>query len=95
MVGGDVVVLREVFVADGAYPALLDNLSVQKLPQLGRRPQLPISSRVMGIFDALYSQPDQPWFGDDFSSATRDRSVNRADFIGTESHSVLLVDWAE
>jgi hypothetical protein len=31
-----VVVIREVFVADGAYPALLDNLSVQKFPHLGR-----------------------------------------------------------
>jgi hypothetical protein len=46
-----VVVIREVFVADSAYPALLDNLTVQKLPHLGRGPQFPISSRVMRIFD--------------------------------------------
>lgn len=32
----DVVVIREVFVADGADPALLDNLSVQQFPNLGR-----------------------------------------------------------
>ncbi len=36
MVGDDVVVIREVFVADGAYPALLDNLSVQQFSHLGR-----------------------------------------------------------
>jgi hypothetical protein len=53
VVRNDVVVIREVFVADGAYPALLDNLSVQKLPHLGRRPQFPISSRVVWVFDPL------------------------------------------
>ena len=31
-----VVIIREVFVADGAYPALLENLPVQKFPHLGR-----------------------------------------------------------
>ena len=36
MVRDDIVVVREVFVADGAYPALLDNLSVQQFPHLGR-----------------------------------------------------------
>ena len=35
VVRDDVVVIREVFVADSAYPALLDNLSVQKFPHLG------------------------------------------------------------
>ena len=32
----DIVVICEVFVADGADPALLDNLSVQKFPHFGR-----------------------------------------------------------
>ncbi len=36
VVRDDVVVIRKVFVADGAYSALLDNLSVQKFPHLGR-----------------------------------------------------------
>ena len=31
----DIVVICEVFVADGADPALLDNLSVQKFPHFG------------------------------------------------------------
>jgi hypothetical protein len=32
----DIVVIGEVFVADGAYASLLDNLSIQKFPHLGR-----------------------------------------------------------
>jgi hypothetical protein len=32
----DVVVIREALVADGAYSALLENLSVQKFPHLCR-----------------------------------------------------------
>ncbi len=36
VVRDDIVVIREVFVADGAYPTLLDDLSVQNLPHLGR-----------------------------------------------------------
>jgi len=36
VVGDDIVVIREVFVADGAYPALLPNLAVQKFAHLGR-----------------------------------------------------------
>ncbi len=35
MVRDDIVVVREVFVAEGAYPALLDNLSVQQFSHLG------------------------------------------------------------
>jgi len=35
VVRDDVVVIFEVFVADGAYPALLHNLSVQQFPHLG------------------------------------------------------------
>jgi len=31
----DIVVICEVFLADGADPALLDNLSVQKFPYFG------------------------------------------------------------
>jgi hypothetical protein len=53
VVRDDVVVIREVFVADGAYATLLDNLSVQQFPHLGRGSQFPISSRVMRIFDPL------------------------------------------
>jgi hypothetical protein len=36
VVGDDIVVIREVFVANGAYPALLPKLAVQKFAHLGR-----------------------------------------------------------
>jgi len=36
VIRNDVVVIREVLVADGAYSALLENLSVQKFPHLCR-----------------------------------------------------------
>jgi hypothetical protein len=65
-----VVVIREVFVADSAYPALLDNLTVQKLPHLGRGPQFPISSQVMRIFDPLDSEPDQLGLRDELPATT-------------------------
>jgi hypothetical protein len=35
MIWSDVVVVGELFVADGAFPVLLDNLPVQQLPHLG------------------------------------------------------------
>ena len=38
VVRDDIVVIGEVFLADGAYAALLDNLSIQKFPHLGRGP---------------------------------------------------------
>jgi len=31
----DIAVISELFVADGAYASLLDNLSIQKFPHLG------------------------------------------------------------
>lgn len=36
MVGDDVVIVRELFVADCAYAGLLANLAVQQLPHLSR-----------------------------------------------------------
>jgi len=38
VVWDDVTVISELFVADRAFPVLLDNFVVQKLPHLGWRP---------------------------------------------------------
>jgi len=65
----DVVVVREFEVADCAYAALLPNLPVQQLPHLGGRSQLPVSARMVRIFDPLDSQSDCPWFGNRFPAA--------------------------
>jgi len=48
----DVVVIRELFVADGAFPVLLDNLAVQQLSHFSGGPEFPISPRMVRIIDA-------------------------------------------
>lgn len=52
----DIVVVRELFVADCAFPVLLDNLSVQQFPHFCWRPKFPISSRVVRILNAPYTE---------------------------------------
>jgi hypothetical protein len=53
----DVVVVGELFMADGTYPLLLDNFSVQQFPHLRWRPELPISPWVLRIVNALNAKP--------------------------------------
>jgi len=36
MIWHDVAVIRELFMADGTFPVLLDNLPIQKFPHLCR-----------------------------------------------------------
>ena len=58
MVWDDVVVVRELFVADGAFPTLFfDNLAVQELSHLSRGSEFSISSRVMRILNTLHAHP--------------------------------------
>jgi hypothetical protein len=56
----DVVVVRELVMADGASAVLLDDLSLQQLPHFCRRPQFPISPGVMRIIDTLHAGPHEP-----------------------------------
>ncbi len=63
VVWNDVVVVGELFVADRAYSGLLPHLAVQQFSHLCRRSQLPISSRVVWIFDPLNSQSYEPGLG--------------------------------
>jgi hypothetical protein len=100
VVRDDVVVIREVLVADGAYPALLEDLSVQKFSHLGRGSQLPISSRVMRIFDPLNSESYQLGLREELPAATGKGFVDWAQFITAKSHGTPLdglnesvVDW--
>lgn len=48
----DVVVVRELTMADCAYSVLFRNFPLQKFPHFRGRPEFPISPRVMRIFDA-------------------------------------------
>lgn len=88
MVRDDIVVIREVFVADGADPTLLDNLSVQQFPHLGRRPQFPISSRVVWIFDTLNSKSYDLGLRQKLPTTAGQRFMDWAELIATQSHDI-------
>ena len=51
----DVVVVCEFFVADGAFPVLLHDLSVEQFPHFGGGPEFPISPRMMRILNAPHA----------------------------------------
>jgi len=53
----DVVVVGELLVADCTFLVLLDNFPVQEFPPFCWRPEFPISSWVMRIFDPLDTEP--------------------------------------
>jgi hypothetical protein len=84
----DVVIVREVFAADGAYPALLDNLSVQKLPHFGAGPEFPISSRMMRILNASNPRLQSARIGRLFPTAAGNRFVDWAVLIATKPHGI-------
>jgi hypothetical protein len=59
VIGHDVVVVGEGFLADGALSALLDDLAIEQLSHLRVGTELAVSSRVIRVFDTLHSQlPD-------------------------------------
>ena len=90
VVGYDVAVVGEPFLADSALAALGQNLPVHQLPHLGVRADLPISARVLGIVDATDSQLALASFSRDrFPAAAELRAVNWAQLISTESHAFL------
>jgi hypothetical protein len=51
----NVVVIVELFVADCAFPVLLDDLSVQQFAHFRWRPEFPMPDRVMRILNTLNS----------------------------------------
>ena len=53
----NVVVVRELMVADCADSVLFGDFSLQKFPHFGGGPEFPVSSRVMRIFNALHAHP--------------------------------------
>jgi hypothetical protein len=57
VVRNHIVIISELFVANRAFPILLNDLAIQELPHLGWRPEFPISSRVMRILNTLHAHP--------------------------------------
>ena len=53
MVGHNLVVMRELLVANRAPPILLNDFSVKQFPHLSGLPEFAISPGMVRIFDAL------------------------------------------
>jgi hypothetical protein len=81
-------VIRELFVADGAFLVLLDNLPVEKFPHFCWRPEFPISSRVMRIVNASNPRLQSARIGRLFPTAAGNRFVDWAVFIATKPHGI-------
>jgi hypothetical protein len=52
VVGHDVVIIGELFVADGTYSLLLGDFPLQKSPHFGWGSKFSIAPRMMRIFNA-------------------------------------------
>ena len=90
VIGNDVVIVGELSLAEGAHTVLGSDLSVHQLPHLGVGTDLPISARVLRIVNAADTHVAHSSFvGNRFPSTARKRSVNWAQLISSESHSVL------
>jgi hypothetical protein len=57
VVGNHIVIVCELFMTNGAFPVLLDDLPVQQFPHFRAGPEFPISSRVMRILNAPHAHP--------------------------------------
>lgn len=86
VIGHDVVVILKIFVADGAYPALLSNFSILQFAHFGWRSQFPIPSRVVRIVNPLDSESDQLGPGEHFPTTASNRLMDWAHFIAAKSH---------
>jgi len=87
VVRNDIVVVCELFVADGAFPVLLDNLPPQQFPHLSGGSEFPISSRMMRIINASNPRLQSARMGRLFPTAAGNRFVDWAVFIATKAHA--------
>jgi hypothetical protein len=58
----DIAAVVKFMVANGTFPFLVDDLSVQQLPHLGWRTEFPVSSGIVRIFDALNAKLKSAFF---------------------------------
>jgi hypothetical protein len=90
VVGNDVVIVRELSLAERAHTVLGGDLPVHQLSHLGVRADLSISTRVLRIVNATDAHLARSSFlRNRFPSAASLRSVNRAQLISAESHGSL------
>jgi hypothetical protein len=90
VIGHNVGVVGELFVAESTLAVLAHDLLVQQFSHFRVRTDLPISSWVVGIVDATDSKLALASFSRDrFPAAAELRAVNWAQLISTESHGFL------
>ena len=78
--------IRERFTAYPAHVSLLNDLPSQQVLHLCRRPDLTVTSRMMGIFDTLDRLPGLAPRSGLLATTAEDGPMNRATFIATEFH---------
>ena len=87
VVGDNVAVVGELFIAESAFAFLGDDLPIQQLSHFAIRADLPISAGMLGIIDAPDAHPAWALFSWDLLSAAAELgAVNRAKLIPAESH---------
>jgi hypothetical protein len=92
VIGYDVAIVAELFIAESALAVLVNNLLVQQFAHFRIRADLPVASRVLGIVDAMDSHLTLPSFSRNrFPAAAEQGTVNRTELIPTESHSFLQI----
>ena len=88
VVWNHIVIVCELFVADGTLLILLDNLAVQELSHLSGGSEFPISSRMMRIVNASNPRLQSAHIGRLFPTTAGNRFVDRAVLIATKPHSI-------
>jgi hypothetical protein len=87
VVGNHIVIVCELFVADGTLLILFDNLAIQQFPHFSQGPEFPISPRVMRVLNASNPRLQSACVGRLLPAAAGNRFVNWAVFIATKPHS--------
>src|ERR1700720_1343798 len=88
VVGNHIVIVCELFVADGTLVILLDNLAVQELSHLSGGSEFPISSRMMRIINASNPRLQSARIGRLLPAAAGNRFVDWAVLIATKPHCI-------
>ena len=76
MVRHNIVVIRELMVADCADAVLFGNFPLQQFAHFGWGSEFSISPRMMGIFNPLHSTPNPLGFPKKRSVAAGERSMD-------------------
>jgi hypothetical protein len=92
VIGYHVSVIREPFLAEGAYAILGDNLPVEGFPHLAVGAKFPVSPGMLRVLDPADAHPAPALFSWDLlSSAAEVGAVDRAELIPAESHGYLVI----